>query len=93
MSTTLPPAFTTEEALDYIGHAVAYAEHKFPDWPSSEARAVTILTEEVGKLARAVNELNLCGIAHDAPCLRDIQEYTASVGAVSVRVLKGLANY
>ena len=76
---------TLEDSVENIRLAHYAAEEKHPQFATTLAGAVSILTEEVGEVAMAVND----HCAFGEP-LEEVREELYQVGAVVLRMLDNL---
>lgn len=67
------------------------AERKFPDWDTDAAHAMNVLTEEVGELARAINEFH--SSRGDGSHRMSMGGEAAQVGAMALRFLLHMPEY
>lgn len=72
-------------AVNHILLELLDAEDLFPQWQTDLFRAKSILDEEVGEVAKALNDYEYKG----AP-LEDVITEVAQVGAMAIRMLEGL---
>ena len=73
----------TIDALHKINTQLILAEKKHPDFVADLFQAVSILTEECGEVAQAVNDYRW-----NDDSIEHIKEEVAQVGAVAIRFLE-----
>ncbi len=76
---------STYQAFRQVMSELQEAVAKFPSWQNDLFRAKSILDEEVGEVAKALNDYEWKG----AP-LEDVITEVAQVGAMAIRLLEGL---
>jgi len=74
--------------LARISAALDQAKRKHPAWSDDPLHAVSILTEEVGELAQAINDFY-----HDDGSAERILDESAQVAAVVIRIMQNLPRF